>query len=269
MKKSISYSNAVLVYYTYGEGLPVMLLHGFAETNSIWKNQTTYLSNYCKLIIPDLPGSGKSQMPGTSSINNSIEEFANAVHAIIQNENLEQCIMIGHSMGGYITLAFAEKYPEKLKAFGLFHSTAYADSDEKKIARKKGIEFIEKHGSYEFIKQSVPNLFTEDFKMKYPEIVSELIERYNNFHPRSLVSYYNAMMNRPDRTHILKDLKKTVLFIIGEKDSAVSLEHSLQQSFLPELCYIHILENAAHMGMFEDKNHSNEFLNEFLKQAKK
>jgi pimeloyl-ACP methyl ester carboxylesterase len=264
--KIINSRSSAIFYRTEGKGYPVILIHGFAEDGTIWQNQIEYLAKNYQLILPDLPGSGKSSFDPQLI---TIDDYADCIKFIADEEKISSCIIIGHSMGGYITLAFAEKYPEKLKAFGLFHSTAYADSDEKKIARKKGIEFIEKHGSYEFIKQSVPNLFTEDFKMKYPEIVSELIERYNNFHPRSLVSYYNAMMNRPDRTHILKDLKKTVLFIIGEKDSAVSLEHSLQQSFLPELCYIHILENAAHMGMFEDKNHSNEFLNEFLKQAKK
>ena len=266
MDKIINNRSSAIFYRTEGEGYPVILIHGFAEDGTIWQNQIEYLAKNYQLIIPDLPGSGKSSFNPKLI---TIDDYAECIKFIVDEEKISDCIIIGHSMGGYITLAFAEKYSEKLKAFGLFHSTAYADSEEKKSARKKGIEFIEKHGSYEFIKQSVPNLFTDGFRKEHPEIVLELIERYNNFNPRSLVSYYNAMRNRTDRTHVLKNFKKAVLFVIGEKDSAVPLEHSLQQSFLPELCYIHILENAAHMGMFENRNYSNEILNEFLKQAKK
>ncbi len=264
MDKIINYRSSAIFYRIEGNGYPVILIHGFAEDGMLWQNQIDYLAKNFQLIIPDLPGSGKSTFYPQLK---KIDDYAECIKFIADEEKISDCIIIGHSMGGYIALAFAEKYPEKLKAFGLFHSTAYADSEEKKSARKKGIEFIEKYGSYEFIKQSVPNLFTENFRKDHPETVSELIERYNNFNPRSLVSYYNAMMDRPDRTHVLKDFKKAVLFIIGKKDSAVPLEHSMQQSFLPELCYIHILENTAHMGMFESRNRSNEFLNEFLKEV--
>ena len=265
MDKIINYRSSTIFYRKEGNGYPVILIHGFAEDGSIWQNQISYLAKNYKLIIPDLPGSGKSPFYPQLI---TIDDYAECIEFITDKEKISDCIIIGHSMGGYITLAFAEKYPEKLKAFGLFHSTAYADSDEKKSARKKGIEFIQKYGSYEFIKQSVPNLFAENFRKEHPETVSELIERYNNSNPHSLVSYYNAMMDRPDRTRVLKDFKKAVLFIIGEKDSAVPLEHSMQQSFLPELCYIHILENTAHMGMFESKDRSNKILNEFLKEVK-
>jgi pimeloyl-ACP methyl ester carboxylesterase len=262
--KIINYESFPVFYRVEGEGFPVVLIHGFAEDGTIWQNQIAYLAKSYKLIIPDLPGSGNS--PFNSKLI-SIGDFADCIKFILNQEQISTCISIGHSLGGYIVLAFAEKYPEKLKAFGLFHSTAYADSEEKKLARKKGIEFIKKYGSRDFIKQSFPNLFADDFNKKYPEIVNDLIERYNNFNPESLVSYYDAMMKRPDRTQVLKNFKKPVLLIAGEQDKAVPIENSLQQSYLPELCYFHILMGVAHMGMFETVNLSNEMLNDFLKQA--
>lgn len=262
--KIINYESSPVFYRTEGEGFPVVLIHGFAEDGTIWQNQIAYLAKSFKLIIADLPGSGNSSF---NSKLITIDDFADCLKFILDKEQISTCIIIGHSLGGYITLAFAEKYPEKLKAFGLFHSMAYADSEEKKMARKKGIEFIKKNGSRDFIKQSVPNLFAEDFNKKHPEIVNELIERYNNFSPDSLVSYYDAMMKRPDRTQVLESFKKPVLFIAGEKDNAVPIEYSLQQSYLPDLCYFHILMGTAHMGMFETANLSNEMLNDFLKQA--
>ena len=181
MKKNIEYNNANLVYHVYGEGLPVVLLHGFAETSSIWNNQIKCLSNYSKLIIPDLPGSGESQLQHDSSNNLSIEDFSNAIYSIIQNENIEQCIMLGHSMGGYVALAFAENYPEKLKAFGFVQSTAFADSEEKKQNRLRGIEMIENYGSYTFIKNTTPNLFTQTFKTTHAAKIEQLIEQGKSF----------------------------------------------------------------------------------------
>jgi len=274
--KTITYKSSKIFYKTEGKGEPVIFIHGFAEDGSIWDKQVEFLKNYFLLIIPDLPGSGKSvinneekNLATANSQPLTIEYYADCIKEILNEEQIANCIIIGHSMGGYIALAFAEKYPENLMAFGLFHSTAYADSEEKKTIRKKSIEFINKHGASEFIKQSTPNLFSLVFKEKHPEIIEELIERYDNFNARSLVSYYETMMQRPDRTTVLQNSKKPVLFIIGEKDNAVPLDHSLKQSHLPQISYIHILEDAAHMGMFEETKRVNTLLLSFIKNVVK
>ena len=170
-------------------------------------------------------------------------------------------------MGGYITLAFAEKYPERLNGFTFLHSTAFADSEEKKTARRKSIEFIRKYGAAEFIKQSSPNLFSEHTKSENPSLIQELISRYDNFEADVLVYYYEAMMQRPDRTNLLRSFKKPIQFIIGEGDNAVPLEQSLRLCYLPEFSYIHILESAGHIGMWEAKAEVNNFLLAFINQV--
>ena len=119
-------------------------------------------------------------------------------------------------MGGYISLAFAEKYPELLNAFGLFHSTAYADDEAKKEARRKGIEFIKNNGAAAFIKNTTPNLFSEKTKKENPELVEKLVDQSQNFSSEALIQYYEAMIQRPDRTSVLKSFQKPVLFIIGQ-----------------------------------------------------
>jgi pimeloyl-ACP methyl ester carboxylesterase len=175
--------------------------------------------------------------------------------------------ILGHSMGGYIILAFAEKFPQYLNAFGLFHSTAYADSEEKKNTRKKGIEFIKQYGAFEFLKTVVPNLFSPDSKEKMPGKISDFINSLHNFSPTALVSYYEAMMQRPDRTDVLKKSKIPVLFIMGKYDTAIPLEDGLEQCHLPEKSYIHILHKSGHMGMMEEAEESNRFLEEFLMET--
>jgi pimeloyl-ACP methyl ester carboxylesterase len=172
--------------------------------------------------------------------------------------------VIGHSMGGYITLALVEKYPELVSSFGLFHSSAFADSEEKKTTRRKGIEFINQHGAFEFLKTAIPNLFSPDSKEQIPGSIQKLIEAGNNFKPQALVSYYEAMMQRPDRTAILSKTAVPVLFIMGKYDAAVPVEDSLKQCHLPQKSYIHVLQNSGHMGMLEEAEKSNHILLHFL-----
>ena len=135
MDKQVSINGKQIFYQVFGSGKPVVLIHGFGEDCKVWKNQIEFLIEKFHLIVPDLPGSGKSEMIDDMSI----EGMGEIIKTILDTEaplNPPQGgTLIGHSMGGYITLAFAEKYPEYLNGFGLFHSTAYADSNEKKEIR--------------------------------------------------------------------------------------------------------------------------------------
>jgi pimeloyl-ACP methyl ester carboxylesterase len=239
----------------------VVFIHGFGEDSRIWELIIPELQAGYRIITPDLPGSG-SASANTDEV--TMESMAEFIREMLDRENVDKCSMIGHSMGGYVTLAFAEKYPERLNRLGLFHSTAYADSDEKKEGRKKNMEFIQKHGSAKFLAQSVPNLFSPDTQTTRPDLIQNIIERYRNFPPDSLVDYTSAMMNRPDRIHVLKTFKKPVLFIMGESDTAVPLEQGLKQCSIPEFSYIYIATHSGHMGMLEEPVFCVKALKEFL-----
>jgi len=256
-------SGKTLYYTVWGEGIPVMLVHGFAEDGSIWENQRVALEPYFKLIIPDLPGSGKSEQLKEGSM----EVFADALQSIVLGENLQSLVMIGHSMGGYITLAYAEKYASMLNGYGLFHSSAYADDNEKIEIRRKGIRFIRDNGSAKFLEQATPGLFSEQTKVDNPSLVQEIIDRYANFNPESLVQYYESMIDRPDRTKVLKESKLPVLFILGKYDNAVPLNRGLEQTHLPYISYIHICNSSGHMGMLEESSQCNEILKMFINQS--
>jgi len=262
MEKTISYRGKKINYSVQGEGKPVILIHGFAEDATIWAEQVNLLKENFRLVVPDIPGSGKSEMVDQNA---GMEDHANCIMAIIDMENISACTMIGHSMGGYIALAFAEKYPEQLNGLGLFHSTTYADSEEKKDARKKSISFIRQYGAAAFVEQTTPNLFSENSKKQNPEVIAALINRYSGFDPLSLISYYEAMINRPDRTEVLKEFSEPVMFIIGEEDKAVPMQHSLEQCHIPAVSFVHVANNTAHMGMIEDSRACTTFLDDFLK----
>lgn len=258
--KKVMYEDAEIQYAVIGSGQPVVLLHGFGEDSSIWAHQIAFLKNRFKLLVPDLPGSGKSTLLKGEAV--SMSDYALCIKGILEKEEIEKCTMIGHSMGGYITMAFAEKYPEYLTAFGLFHSSAYADDTDKILTRKKAIEFINKNGAAAFLATSISGLF-KDAEISRNDI-NNLLENGNNFSPQALIQYYEAMISRPDRTDVLKNSKVPVLFILGEYDKAVPFKSGLEQSTLAKTTYVNILRRSAHMGMLEETEKSNKILADFL-----
>jgi pimeloyl-ACP methyl ester carboxylesterase len=253
--------NTGLYFLSEKKKQTIVLVHGFGEDGSIWKHQIKYLQNNFQVCVPHLRGSGTSVL-GTKPL--SIEAMAEDLKEMLEKENITKCIMLGHSMGGYITLAFTEKYPETLEAFGLIHSSAYADSEEKKEARNKSIEFVKQKGPFELMKTVVPNLFSENFKEKNKDVVENLVEKNKQFSAEAIIGYTNAMMNRPDRTEVLKNTTVPVLFFIGEEDKAVNPKDAIKQSTLPAICSVKIVPGIAHMGMLESTEILNESISEFV-----
>jgi pimeloyl-ACP methyl ester carboxylesterase len=234
----------------------IVFVHGFGEDAGIWETIIPELKNNYHVITPNLPT--------TNTEGATMETLAEFLKQTLDDQQIDKCIMIGHSMGGYITLAFADKYPEKLLKFGLFHSTAYADSDDKKEARKKNMDFIRKNGSSKFIETSVPKLFAPETAENHPEKIKRMVERYRNLNSDSLVHFTNAMMNRPDRIHVLESFKKPVLFIMGEFDTAIPIEQGLKQCSIPEFSYIYIATHSGHLGMLEEPNFCLKAIKEFV-----
>ena len=273
MHQYFQYQNLQIAYTELGAGNVVVLLHGFGEDSSIWDYQVDFLKSFFSVIVIDLPGSGRSKINNSIlSINDgrltenpsTIEFNAEVVNELLTYLKINKCVMLGHSMGGYITLAFAERYADKLDGFGLIHSTAYADSDEKKVNRQRSIQMMEQYGSSAFLKTTIPTLFTTDFKTKSPNIIDGLLQKGKLFNVIALQNYYRAMMNRIDRTDVLKGSSLPILFIIGTDDIAVPLKDILQQSHMPNCSYIHILENIGHMGILEEPTKVNEFICSFV-----
>jgi pimeloyl-ACP methyl ester carboxylesterase len=154
-------------------------------------------------------------------------------------------------MGGYIALAFAEKYPGMLEGFALFHSTAYADDEAKKHQRNQMIELLKNHGAETFIKNTAGNLFGERYKELYPERIKEHISYFGKLPADALIAGIVAMRNRPDRTHVLHSMPFPILFIIGMQDKLIPFESLISLSEFPKQSYPFILAEAGHLGMVE------------------
>ncbi len=135
---------------------------------------------------------------------------------------------------------------------------------KKKTSRRKGIEFIRKNGAATFIRQSTPNLFSAYTREQHPELISATIDRYAGLSADSLVAYYEAMLARPDRTAILRQFFGPVFFIIGEDDTVIPLQQSLEQCYLPSVSHLHLIKNTGHEGMLESPATCNRILLDFI-----
>jgi 3-oxoadipate enol-lactonase len=151
----------VLYTETQGQGNTLVLLHGFCEDSTVWQWVLPALQKQYAVVTVDLPGFGKSSLTPDKEIE-TIEDIASRLAYTLTQLGIEKCTLVGHSMGGYVTLAFAERHPERLNGWGLFHSTAYEDSAEKKENRLKQVEFVTKNGTVPFVEVLVPSLWQKN-----------------------------------------------------------------------------------------------------------
>lgn len=258
--KQIIYKNAVFSYYTSGRGKPVLLMHGFAEDHSIWSHQIQSLSEKYYVIAPDLFGTNKSAHLEREKI--SIVDYATAIKEIIIAEQIDKLIMIGHSMGGYITIAYYKLYSEDLIAIGLVHSSIFADDEIKKELRSRAIDFIRENGSKAFLKTSIPGLFHDI--QKHESDIKHLIQKSDCISEKSLIQQYQAMRERPDQSQLLSESKIPVMYIAGINDQAVPFSVSQKQFHVSPISYVKLLKKSAHMGMIEETENVNSYLSFFI-----
>jgi pimeloyl-ACP methyl ester carboxylesterase len=255
-----TYKERTIGYRIGGKGPLVVLLHGFGATGSVWEEQAEHLAPYYQVLVPDLPGSGASEaIPDMS-----LEGLAEMVAALVASLTTASHTLIGHSMGGYIALAYAERYAEKLNGLGLFHSTAYADSAAKIETRKKAIAFVNVNGARAFLSVAIPGLFAPATVSERPMLIEKQIKETYNFSTSSVVSYYSAMMIRPDRCAVLKRFEKPVLFVSGEADTLIPTQDLLAQATLTKKGYFYQLQHSGHMGMLEEPEKTNQILTSYL-----
>lgn len=249
-----------LSYTVHGKGDPIVLLHGFPLDGSLWDKVVPPLAKDYMLIVPDMPGSGDSTFAGEEL---SIEEMAEAAKLILDEEHIQSAIVTGHSMGGYVALAFAELYPRQLKGLGLIHSFAKADTEEKKEQRRKSIELFKKGGKEAFIRQMIPALFSPASKDRCSEDIKVLTESALLTDNKSLIAFYNAMINRPDRSATLRNSEGPVLWVIGADDTIASPENLMQQTSLANVNFVYTCNGCGHMSMIESPSELVSYISSF------
>lgn len=236
------------IFFTdQGEGKPIVLLHGFTESLKIWTPFAGNLAKKYRVICIDLPGHGKSEVVDTI---HTMELMADVVLCVLRSLRVGKAFMVGHSMGGYVTLAFAAKYPSRLKAISLFHSHCFADSPAEKEARNRTIGIVGKD-KFSYLAQFIPGLFPPEVHKKYHKQIEKLIQRASKMHREGVIAALEGMKNRNDQSELLKQTKLPILFIIGLKDSKAPHSRLWEMISTPERSELLLLKNCGHMGYIE------------------
>jgi pimeloyl-ACP methyl ester carboxylesterase len=235
-----------LAFERTGRGQPLLLLHGFLEDGRIWADLARNLKQTRDIIVPDLPGHGRS--PVLHEVH-SMELMADSVVAVLDKLQLERVTVIGHSMGGYVALAMAERWPERLSGLVLLNSTPEADSPERRHNRDRALKLIEQD-QLAFIRQAIPALFPASAIRIHRETIDQLVDRAIEFPLSGIRAAIMGMRDRADRTEVLKDFGRGKLWIAGRLDALIPISRALsvaEQSKTP----IEILE-GGHMSWTEN-----------------
>ena len=202
-----------IAYYKEGKGDVVVLLHGFPMDKNIWLDLITVLSSNHQVIAIDIPGLGNSNALSL----NAIHTIADQIHDLLQHEQVGKAVFVGHSLGGYIALAFSKKFSEMVKGLSLVHSTWKADIEEKKIMRLKVIDLINRGGTKAFLRELFPSLFAADNRIIFKLEWDALYNRHQTVSPASLIALYEAIMNRKNYAETTWN-EFPMQWIIGEQD---------------------------------------------------
>lgn len=237
-----------IAFTDQGEGFPLVLLHGYCEDKSLWQGFAAELSARCRVVCIDLPGFGQSPLPPEPL---SMEVFAQAVHHVAERLQLPRFVLAGHSLGGYVALAYARQHAPRLAGIGLIHSTAFADTDERKALRLQVANNVRANGSEAFVRALIPGLFAEANRAACAEAIAQLVARAKHIAPEAIAQTALAMRNRPESLDVLRQLPLPFLFVVGKLDASVPFEASLAQCHLPQHSTVLVLGQVGHMGPIE------------------
>jgi Predicted hydrolases or acyltransferases (alpha/beta hydrolase superfamily) len=251
----------MISFASQGHGKAVVLLHGYLESLEIWNDFAEELAKKFMVITIDLLGHGKS---GTINGEASFELMAESIKTVLDYLKIDKTIIIGHSMGGYAMLAFAEIFPESVLGVGLFHSITWADLPEKRIARDNEIELVKQGKKHSFININVTKSFADDNLVRFKEQIDQAKKIGSDTSDEGIIAALYAMKLRKDRTYIIEKFEFPVLFVVGKKDNYIPVEKLMQLTNLPKKKYVVVLENSGHMGFIEEKEFALDEVENFL-----
>jgi pimeloyl-ACP methyl ester carboxylesterase len=236
-----------VAYTDSGKGRVLVLLHGFLGSHEVWNEFSKKLSKRFRVITIDLPGHGK-----TSSIGyyHSMEMLAQCVKTVLDHIGVRRYVIAGHSMGGYVALAFAELYPENVSGLCLFNSTSFADLDEKKKDRERVIRLVKKEHKY-YVAEVVNSLFAPENIPKLPVEVEKAKQIATGVSKQAIINSLEGMKERKSRDMILKFAEYPVLFVIGKKDTVINYETMYPQMGLCKYPSVLMVENGGHLCFYE------------------
>jgi pimeloyl-ACP methyl ester carboxylesterase len=250
-------------YTDTGTGSVIVLLHGYLESSRIWNGFAVKLAHSCRVIAIDLPGCGLSDVYGEM---HTMEFMATAVKELVDYLSVEKIYLIGHSLGGYVALAFLEFFPEKLSGYCLFHSTPLADTRETINKRNREIGIVRMGKKNLMYPENVTKMFAVSNLERFSEALHRSKEIASEIPGEGIIAVINGMINRPSRLSLMENSKVPCLWILGSMDNYIPCEIVQAQVKLPSNAEKVILYESGHMGFIEEEAKSLRAITEFMEK---
>ena len=246
-----------LNYRVHGDGPAVIWLHGFMEDLSIWEDIITTIPNK-KHVCIDLLGHGRSV---TVDQVHDMPLQALAVKSILQELNIQEFAIVGHSMGGYVGLQLLDELSNQCTHFVLFNSTSQADSKDKKLNRERAIKIVDQQKD-SYARMGVINLFSSENRSAFAEEIEDLIKVAQNTTAEGIKAALSGMKVRDSKEKVLKKYKGQKLIISGIEDPVLLSENSRKEAEKTNSIFVQV--DGGHMSYLEAKDQVIEVLNDFL-----
>ena len=261
-------AHGVLLHYTeQGSGNPVVLLHGFPLDSTMWAAQAPALAaaGY-RVVTPDLRGFGQSDLAPSKPRPYTLEALADELHVLLTGLGALPCVLAGLSMGGYVALAYARKYPLDLRGLVLVDTKAEADTAEGKQGREKMIDLVRKDGAKAVADQMMPKMLAQDAPDQRPKTAQMLRQMMEACPPKTIENALAAMRDRPDRSGELASIKAPTLVIVGDAD--VITPPAVAQSMAEKIpgAQLVTIRGAGHMSPMEQPDQVNRAMKTFLER---
>ncbi len=248
----IAFKKGIISYKVEGQGPAIVFLHGFMESARIWRSFSENLSTKFKVIRINLPGHGKSSV---HSDNHSMEFMAEAVKVVLDAEKVTKAMLVGHSMGGYVALAFAELHAPMISGLVMFNSICFADAKEKKADRERAMKAADAH-KMKYITSVIPNLFFERSGVKASKRIFKMVKIASKQSKEGILAAIAGMRDRKDRSDVLKSAGFPMMILAGHDDMLIPLERSKEMAALNPKAQLVVLEECAHLAFIEQEKES-------------
>lgn len=250
------------IWYTdTGKGTPIVLIHGYLESSEVWDGFGKRLSSSFRVIAVDLPGHGRSQV---YSETHSMEMMADIIKEILENLKIEKAVMIGHSLGGYVTLAFLDLYPHFLSGYCLFHSHPLPDTPETTGKRLREISIVMAGKKDLMYPDNVEKMYAAMNLEKLPDAVKRSKKIASEVPGNGIIAILNGMMKRPSRVAVMEEGRVPCLWILGTMDNYIPFGAIQEKVKLPSNAGIEVLRHSGHMGFVEEEERSAEIIRNFV-----
>jgi pimeloyl-ACP methyl ester carboxylesterase len=252
-----------IFYQEYGTGTPVVLLHGYLESSEVWHSFAQRLSEKFRVITVDLPGHGMSDSYGAT---HTMEFMSNVVKELLDSLSIKRVFLTGHSLGGYVALAFLELFRDSLTGYCLFHSQPFPDAPETIEKRMREIALSMEGKQEMFYPENVKRMFATRNLEIFSEAVRNSTEIASRLTAQGIIAVLNGMIARPSRLSLIEQGCVPFLWILGAMDNYIPCEVIQSRVKLPPDAKAVVLKNSGHMGFVEEEDKSVEVITEFIKK---